>query len=79
MTTLICGCKRCGCLCCEHSTDGTEQPCARHSGLIVARWIAGEIMTLTALALLIGSITVWSAIIHHNPKNIYNYRLTQHR
>lgn len=67
MTTLICGCRRCGCLCEDHSPNGTEQPCARHGGLIVARWIAGEIATLACLVLLIGTASVWVAIINTQP------------
>lgn len=67
MRIIPCGCKHCGCLCETHSADGTEQPCPRHGAVIVARWIAGEIMTLAALTLLIGSVAVWSAIIKIQP------------
>lgn len=61
--SLPCGCKRCGCLCEEHSLSGLDEPCARHGVPIVARWIAGEVAALAALALLVSCIAVWSAVL----------------
>lgn len=62
MSFLPCGCGRCGCLCEEHSPNGSEQPCNRHITVIVTRWIAGEIAALTALCLLVASAAVWAQI-----------------
>lgn len=60
---LPCGCRRCGCLCAAHSPDRTERLCARHGGFAVARFVVGEVATLAALALFLGMIGVWAAIL----------------
>lgn len=65
MREIPCGCRTCGCLCEEHSPDGTEQPCHRHVTIIVTRWIAGEVMALISLCLLVASAAVVAGLRAH--------------
>lgn len=61
--SLPCGCRRCGCLCEDHSPSGCASPCPRHGLPIVARWIAAEVAALCALSLLIASAAVWCSVL----------------
>lgn len=61
-----CGCACCGCGCAEHSPDYIERPCDRHAISTVTRFVAGEIATLIVLALFLGMIAVWAAVLAGN-------------
>ena len=60
---LPCGCAPCGCICAEHSPFRIEEPCARHGLPVVARWVAGEVAALAALALLVACAAVWTEVL----------------
>ena len=60
---LICGCRRCGCLCAEHSPTGVEHPCQPHAGVAVARFVCEESARLVAVALFVAVVLSWAAVL----------------
>lgn len=60
---LPCGCRRCGCVCERHSPTREPWPCAAHAAGAVIRAALAEGAAMTALALFVGMLAVWAAIL----------------
>lgn len=61
--SLICGCKLCGCVCEEHAHDHRAHHCLHHSKSNIVAWILSDAAALVSLALFLGTIAVWAAIL----------------
>ena len=59
---LLCGCRRCGCTCAEHSPGFEARACYTHETTSIARAVSDEAMALVAISLFIGAVVTIASL-----------------